>query len=171
MSDHPSYSLSVSDLFAEREAARRREQEDAGKLKQHEHEQDIDLKKRLDRFKMTDEVRAHFINRIKAAFARGDNEWMVVSFPSRICSDEGRAVDNSDVPPINKSKSNGGSDDDPAWLSTLPAGAHELYRFYRESLKSGGFHFEARVINYPNGMPGDIGIFFTWPRNELDATN
>ena len=168
MSGQPRYSLSLSSLFAERDAAREREREAAEKLKQHEHEEDIELKKRLDAFRMTDELREHFITKIETAFEHGETEWMIVSFPCRICSDQGRAIANSDVPPLNKPDNKNRANNEPAWLATLPAGAHVLYEFWTESLKPGGFHFEARIINYPGGEVGDVGLFFTWPRSELE---
>src|SRR5271165_7009620 len=138
MSGQAKYSLSLSSLFAERDAAREREREAAEKLKEHEHEDDVVLKKRLDAFQMTDELRAHFIAKIKTAFEHGANELMMVSFPSRICSDEGRAIANSDVPPLNKPDNKNRANNEPAWLATLPAGAHVLYEFWTESLKPGG---------------------------------
>ncbi|HME24608.1 MAG TPA: hypothetical protein VKI44_25295 [Acetobacteraceae bacterium] len=165
------YSLSLSSLFAERDAAHEREREAAEKLKECEQEEDVELRKRLDAFQMTDELREHFITKVKNAFGRGESELMVVSFPSRICSDAGRAIANADVPPLNKPNGKDRASDDPAWLATLPAGAYALYEFWKESLKPGGFHFEARIISYPEGNIGDVGLFFTWPRNALDAVH
>ena len=38
-----------------------------------------------------------------------------------------------------------------------------------DSPKAGGFKFEARIINYPGGVPGDVGLFFSWPKDSLEA--
>ena len=36
------------------------------------------------------------------------------------------------------------------------------------NLKPGGFKFAARIINYPDGKPGDVGLFFSWPKSALE---
>ena len=59
--------------------------------------------------------------------------------------------------------------DEPEWLATLPAGVHQVYEFWKTNLKPGGFGFSARIINYPGGMPGDVGLFFSWPKSALEA--
>ena len=35
----------------------------------------------------------------------------------------------------------------------------------QRNLQPGGFGFSARIINYPDGKPGDVGVFLTWPKN------
>ena len=35
--------------------------------------------------------------------------------------------------------------------------------------EAGGFKFQARIINYPGGKPGDVGLFFAWPKDSLEA--
>ena len=48
---------------------------------------------------------------------------------------------------------------------TLPSGVHQVYDFWKANLKPGGFGFAARIINYPGGQPGDVGLFFSWPKS------
>ena len=73
--------------------------------------------------------------------------------------------------PINKpSKEEAAKqEEEPDWLRTLPAGVHQVYDFWKEQLKHGGFKFGARIINYPGGKPGDVGLFFSWPKSASDA--
>ena len=40
---------------------------------------------------------------------------------------------------------------------------------WKDNLRAGGFKFEARIINYPGGMPGDVGLFFAWPKDSLEG--
>jgi hypothetical protein len=40
---------------------------------------------------------------------------------------------------------------------------------WKSHLKPGGFGFSVRIIDYPGGMPGDVGLFFTWPNSTLVA--
>jgi len=71
---------------------------------------------------------------------------MLLRFPSQLCSDGGRAVN---VP-------------DPEWPSTLRGEAAEIYLRWSHDLKPQGFHLAARVADFPDGMPGDIGLFIVW---------
>ena len=44
----------------------------------------------------------------------------------------------------------------------------QVHDFWKNNLKAGGFKFTARIINYPGGMPGDVGLFFSWPKDSLE---
>lgn len=162
--------LSVSALFAERDSVRRRDQEAAEQLQRRQEEELAEFRKRLDNFQLTDEIIKSGLDRIKRAFERGETELMFSSFPSSFCADGGRAVINAGVPPINKPTKEEAARqaENPDWIQTMPAGVHQVYDFWKANLKPGGFGFSARVINYPGGMPGDIGLFFTWPKSALD---
>jgi hypothetical protein len=71
---------------------------------------------------------------------------MLLRFPSQLCSDGGRAINAPDP-------------DRPA---TLRGEAAEIYLRWNRDLKPSGFHFTARVVDYPDGIPGDIGLFLVW---------
>jgi hypothetical protein len=163
--------LSVSAMFAERDALRRRDREAAEQLERRKEEELAAFRQRLENFRLTDEIVQQGLDRIKRAFERGENELMIAAFPSDFCTDGGRAVINAGVPPINKpSKEDlAARVDEPEWLATLPAGVRQVHEFWKNNLKPGGFGFLARVINYPGGKPGDIGLFFTWPKSALEA--
>lgn len=76
----------------------------------------------------------------------GKMEAMVYNFPSNLCSDSGRAVNSND----------------PSWPETLQGKAREFYERYLERGKPQGFTLKAMVINFPGGIPGDIGLFLGW---------
>ena len=76
----------------------------------------------------------------------GKMEAMVYSFPSDLCSDSGRAINNSD----------------PRWPETLQGKAREFYERYQEFGKPQGYKLKAMVITFPGGIPGDIGFFLNW---------
>ena len=40
--------------------------------------------------------------------------------------------------------------------------AKAAYEFWHDHLRPLGFHLKAEVLEYPGGMPGDIGFFLTW---------
>ena len=167
MPEAPSPPLSVAALFTEREARRRREKESEAQLKQQRTEELVAFKKRLDDFQLTDDHIQVVLDRIKRAFDRGETELNLTSFPSDFCTDSGRAIINADAPPINKPKTE--ELKEPAWLATLPAGARPIYEYWKRNLEPGGFTFSARIVNYKDGKPGDVGLFFSWPKNLTDV--
>ncbi len=164
-------SLSVTAMFAERDARRRRDQEAAEQLQRRQQEELAEYRKRLDNFVLTDDIIRSGLDRIKRAFERGETELMFASFPSTFCTDDGRAVINAAVPPINKPTAEQAAKqaEDPEWVRTMPAGVKTVYEYWKLNLKPGGFRFSARIVNYPGGKPGDVGLFFSWPKSELEA--
>lgn len=156
-------SLSIAELHAERDKRRRRDREAEEQLKRKRDEELTVFKKRLEDFQLTETHIEAVFDRIRRAFERGDTELLLTSFPSSFCTDQGRAVTNASAPPITK-RDKGEDPDEPDWLATMPKGARLVYDYWKANLKPGGFKFNARVINYPGGMPGDIGLFFSWPK-------
>ena len=166
MSGNQTLELSVAELTAERDARREREQESERQLKQKEQERLADYKKRLDAYQVTDANRQAILDKIKRAFEQGETEVMFVSFPSSFCTDSGRAIANAGEPPITApAGGNGEAEHEPDWLATLPAGLRPVYSMWKQHLKPGGFGFGARIINFPDGKPGDVGLFFTWAKS------
>jgi len=82
----------------------------------------------------------------REAAERGEEEFLLLRFPSDLCIDQGRAI-NASLPD---------------WPKTLRGEAAEIYLHWERELKPRGFHLMARVLDYPNGMPGDIGLFLGW---------
>jgi hypothetical protein len=162
--------LSVAALFADREARRRRQKESEDQLQRREEEELAAYRKRLNDFQLTDAVVESALDRIKHVFELGETELMIASFPSSFCTDDGRAIINAGAPPINKPTEEelAALPDEPEWLVTLPQGVRKVYDYWRDNLKPGGFKFTARVINYPDGKPGDVGLFFSWPQSTMD---
>jgi len=161
--------LSVAQLIAEREARRAQEKEAQEQLAHKEEEDLAKFRMRLDEFQMTEAYAQTLMQRVRRAFEHGEPELMIVSFPSSFCTDSGRAIENAGEPPINKpSKQVAVRSSEPEWLHTLPKGVIPLYELWRSALRPGGFGFAARIIGYPGGMPGDLGLFITWPRSTLE---
>ena len=161
--------LSLTTMFASRDAEHRKEREEEEQLRRRQQEELAAFKKRLDEFELTQERIDAALARIRRAFNRGDHELMITSFPSVFCSDDGRAVVNFAAPPINRSKATSSPQEAvPEWVQTMPAGVKLVYDYWRKSLQPGGFGLSARVINYPDGKPGDVGLFITWPKSAMD---
>jgi CBS domain-containing protein len=88
----------------------------------------------------------NLLHQARLAAEHGGMEFMLLRFPSQLCSDGGRAV-------------NVGEAD---WPATLRGEAAEIYLRWERDLKPQGFHVAARVLDFPGGMPGDIGMFLVW---------
>lgn len=95
---------------------------------------------------VSDDERAMIQKLVMNAVANGKFEALVYSFPSDLCTDSGRAINNRLA----------------HWPETLQGKAKELYDRYMEIAKPQGFKLKATIINFPNGMPGDVGFFLNW---------
>jgi hypothetical protein len=84
--------------------------------------------------------------KLKAAAERGQTELMVMRFPNSICTDKGRAINNSD----------------PTWPDTLTGRPRQAYELWRDQLRGAGFRLSAMIIDWPGGLPGDVGFFLKW---------
>ena len=86
------------------------------------------------------------MHRAREAAAAGERESMLLQFPSQTCIDGGRAI-NAALP------------DWPASLRGEPA---EIYLRWERDLRPRGFGLSARVLDFPDGKPGDIGLSLSW---------
>ena len=86
------------------------------------------------------------LHHAREAAEHGENEFMLLRFPSQLCSDHGRAIN---VP-------------EPDWPKTLRGEPAEIYLRWERDLKPRGFHLTARVLDFPGGVPGDVGLFLVW---------
>jgi uncharacterized membrane protein len=87
------------------------------------------------------------LHRAHQVAERGEKEYLLLSFPSTLCTDGSRAINN----PPNDS-----------WPQTLQGEAAELYTRWQDELKPRGFHLAARVLDFPDGKPGNVGLFLSW---------
>ena len=88
----------------------------------------------------------HVMQLVNQAAERGHTEVQVYRFPNELCSDRGRRINNSE----------------PDWEQTLEGRPKLGYEFWRDHLRPLGFGLRAEVLEYPGGMPGDIGFILTW---------
>jgi len=87
--------------------------------------------------------------RVMNAANDGAFETLVYSFPSDLCTDSGRAITNHEAD----------------WPKTLQGKAKQLYERFEEFGKPNGYKLKASIINFPGGMPGDVGFFINWAPN------
>jgi len=84
---------------------------------------------------------------INRAVENGQTSVQVFRFPHAVCTDNGRAINQAE----------------PGWENTLVGEPKQLYEFWQRQLKTKGYRLRFEIIDYPNGMPGDVGITLSWP--------
>ena len=140
--------FSAADLkrrMAEREAAK------AAEELRHMREQEEKQKQVMEEFhkppeRTPEQVLQLVTQLVNRAAEAGQTEVQVYRFPNELCSDRGRRINNSE----------------PEWEKTLEGRPKAAYEFWHDHLRPLGFHLRAEVLEYPGGMPGDIGFFLTW---------
>jgi CBS domain-containing protein len=95
---------------------------------------------------LTDETWRELLQRARQAAEAGLKESLLLQFPNELCTDGGRAIDVGEE----------------GWPATLRGEAAELYLRWERELKRRGFHLIARIVEYPDGKPGDVGLFLSW---------
>jgi hypothetical protein len=93
-----------------------------------------------------EEERAMIRRVVMQAVTAGKLEAMIYTFPSELCTDSGRAINSAD----------------PDWPATLQGKAKELFDVYKSVAQPQGYKLKAAIINFPGGMPGDVGFFLSW---------
>ncbi len=83
---------------------------------------------------------------IERAVANGLTEVLVMRFPNSLCTDLGRAINQQE----------------PGWETTLTGLPKELYEFWNRQLRPRGYKLRFQIIDFPGGVPGDVGITLKW---------
>jgi hypothetical protein len=83
---------------------------------------------------------------IQRAVRQGLSEVRVYRFPNSLCTDRGRAINLQE----------------PGWEKTLTGIPLEIFQLWTDYLKPRGYRILYQVVDFPDGMPGDIGIDLAW---------
>ena len=83
---------------------------------------------------------------IKRAVGNGQTEVRVGRFPNRVCTDRGRAINQQE----------------PGWETTLTGLPRELFLFWQKHLQPRGYKLRVEIVDFPGGIPGDIGMTLSW---------
>ena len=83
---------------------------------------------------------------INRAVENGQMAVQVFRFPHSLCTDNGRAINQAEA----------------GWEATLTGIPREIYDFWKRQLQPRGYHIRYETLNYPGGMPGDVGIILSW---------
>ena len=83
---------------------------------------------------------------VERAVTNGLTEVQVYRFPNALCTDLGRAINQQE----------------PGWEATLTGLSKEMYEFWDRQLRPLGYKLKVQIIDFPGGMPGDVGITLKW---------
>ena len=96
--------------------------------------------------RVTDQSVRNAVKAIRELAAAGETEVMLLRFPNELCTDGGRAINNSE------------SD----WPRTLTGFPLEIYNKWQVAFRQEGYRLTAKILEFPGGMPGDVGLFMGW---------
>jgi hypothetical protein len=83
---------------------------------------------------------------IQRAVRNGLTEVQVYRFPNSLTTDKGRAINQMEK----------------GWEETLTGMAKEIYQLWADYLQPRGYRIKYQIIDFPGGIPGDIGIILSW---------
>jgi hypothetical protein len=92
------------------------------------------------------EIKRRVLGQLRTAAAKGDKEALVMRFPNALCTDKGRALNNQEKD----------------WPGTLVGRPLQAFEFWRDHLQPQGYGLKAMILDWPEGLPGDVGLFLTW---------
>lgn len=86
---------------------------------------------------------------IQRAVRSGLTEVLVYRFPNSLCTDKGRAINQMEK----------------GWENTLTGIPKEIFQLWTDYLQPRGYRIAYQIIDFPGGMPGDIGVTISWDDN------
>jgi hypothetical protein len=86
------------------------------------------------------------IKMIERAVSNQLTEVEVMRFPNQLCTDKGRAIIQQE----------------PGWESTLTGAPKEIHRLWEKYFRPRGYRLKVQVVDYPDGLPGDISMTLSW---------
>jgi CBS domain-containing protein len=122
------------------------------KARQHDKQRQVAEEQRKAKMKElinhhpTDQHWRTVLHQARIAAENGERDMLLLQFPHELCSDGGRAINVAE----------------PDWPATLTGEAAEAYLRFERDLRPNGFHLIAKVLSFPDGYIGDIGLFLYW---------
>ena len=127
------------------------EAEEASKAARRHAEEEAEKKALLDQFTkpsgVSDEERLkRAVKIIERAVSKGHTQVELGRFPNQLFTDHGRAINQQE----------------PGWEATLTGLPKELYDCWHKYFRSRGYKLLVQIVDFPGGMPGDIGMTLKW---------
>ena len=93
-----------------------------------------------------DEAIRRAVAMIERATNNGVTEVLVYRFSNVLCTDRGRAINQQE----------------PGWESTLTGVPKEIHTLWAKYFRDRGYKLRVQIIDFPGGMPGDVGMTLSW---------
>ena len=123
-----------------------KELEKERQIKQKRREQMEALKEAFMSREIHPEVMDRLNRAVSIAARHGEHQIQVVTFPASYCNDGGRRINNLL----------------PDWPDSLEGFGKRAYEFYQKELRPLGYKLHAEILNFPGGMPGEVGLYLRW---------
>ena len=149
MTTKPDVSLPTAKDFMQKLALA--EAEEASKQARKHAEAEAEKQALLDHFKKPSGVSdeegiRRAIKIIERAVSNGRTEVQVCRFPNQLCTDHGRAINQQE----------------PGWETTLTGFPKEIYQLWAKYFRERGYKLRVEILEFPGGMPGDVGMTLKW---------
>ena len=135
----------VQQRAAEKEAAMAQEQRRKSEIAAKERAEQLARLRKPSGMSEEDKIRLA-ATAINKAVANGLMEVQVYRFPNILCTDRGRAINQQE----------------PGWERTLTGLPLEIYQLWEDHLRPRGYDIRYQIIDFPGGMPGDVGVIISW---------
>lgn len=147
--------MDIDDFSAAGIKARLQRARDAKRAEEEAHAaahaaEQAELRKSFDQQQLPPDAMARVIRLVERAIGRGEKEALVYRFPSDFMKDSGRSITTTYGD----------------WTQQLTGGASRAYDFFAKELAPRGFQVHPRIVDYKDGMPGDVGFFLSWEEPE-----
>jgi len=86
------------------------------------------------------------VKMIERAVSNCLTEVQVYRFPNSLCTDHGRAINQQES----------------GWEETLVGVPREIYLLWERHFRERGYKLKVEIIDFPGGMPGDVGMTLKW---------
>jgi hypothetical protein len=138
--------LSPADLKKRAEEVERQKLREAMEALKKKQSQEDDTHSAFMNEDVHPEWRERLNRAINAAVERGQSEVLVMRFPAAWTNDKGRAINNFEA----------------GWADTLTGRAARARDVYKTELEPMGYKIKAQILNFPGGMPGEVGLYLCW---------
>jgi hypothetical protein len=86
---------------------------------------------------------------IERAMKNRKTESEAFRFPNQLCTDKGRAINQQE----------------PGWEKSLTGEPKDMFQFWDKYLRPRGYKLKVQIVDFPDGLPGDIGMTLSWGRS------
>jgi hypothetical protein len=127
------------------DAEMRKAQEYLARAKKQEEEQNA-MRELFMKEDVPPDAAERVNNAVRRAAEQGLREVHMFSFPASYFNDGGRRINNNEAD----------------WPVSLEGHAKRAYAYFEKKLRPLGYKVRVEILDYPGGMPGNVGFFLSW---------